>query len=134
MEHLTDSGSAKVVDLILPLEPEMVRVIRLTVSGIASRLGFQLDEIEDIKVAVAEICNRIIVKASHNTQRCQIKFIIESSELKIEFSFESSKPEDFRLFEENDEFGLAIVSALMDHVEINSSCESSTIITLSMVK
>lgn len=134
MEHLTASGSAKVVDLILPLEPEMVRVIRLTVSGIASCLGFQLDEIEDIKVAVAEICNRIIVKFKENSQRCQIKFIIESSELKIEFSFEHSMPENFRLFDENDEFGLAIVSALMDNVQINSSCESSTIITLSMVK
>ena len=33
--------------------PEYVSIIRLTVSGIANKVGFSLDEIEDIKVAVS---------------------------------------------------------------------------------
>ncbi len=40
----------------LPAAPEYLGVVRLVATGLASRLGFTLDEIEDLKIAVDELC------------------------------------------------------------------------------
>jgi serine/threonine-protein kinase RsbW len=42
------------INLKLPAKPEYVSVVRLTTAAIANRLGFCIDEIEDLKVAVSE--------------------------------------------------------------------------------
>jgi serine/threonine-protein kinase RsbW len=42
------------INLKLPAKPEYVSVARLTTAAIANRLGFSIDEIEDLKVAVSE--------------------------------------------------------------------------------
>ena len=34
----------------MSVNPDFVSVIRLTLSGVASRIGFSLDDIEDMKV------------------------------------------------------------------------------------
>jgi serine/threonine-protein kinase RsbW len=47
---------APVVSIRIPAISEYVGVARLAVSGVASRLNFSIDQIEDIKVAVTEAC------------------------------------------------------------------------------
>ncbi|PTX58881.1 serine/threonine-protein kinase RsbW [Melghirimyces profundicolus] len=49
-----------VIELTIPAKAQYVGVVRLTVSGIASRLGFHYDDIEDIKLAVAEACTNVV--------------------------------------------------------------------------
>ena len=44
------------VRLTLPTSPHLLRVARLTAAGLAGRLGFSFDEIEDVKIAVDELC------------------------------------------------------------------------------
>lgn len=44
----------------IPKKADYVGLVRLTASGVASKIGFDIDAIEDIKVAVSEICNKII--------------------------------------------------------------------------
>lgn len=48
------------VELRLPNRPEFVAVARLAVSAVACRMQFSIDDIEDIKVAVAEACTNAI--------------------------------------------------------------------------
>ena len=81
---------------------------------------------------MSEICNRIIVKCNQLTQRCKIMFVASGEELKVIFEFEDRKPDQFRLFDEDDVFGLAIVNSLMDDVLLESSSDSKEIISLSM--
>ena len=40
--------------------PQYVSIVRLTTSGIANKVGFCLDDIEDMKVAVSEACTNAI--------------------------------------------------------------------------
>jgi len=42
------------INLKLPAKPEYVSVARLTTAAIANRLGFSIDDIENLKVAVSE--------------------------------------------------------------------------------
>ncbi|UCZ53689.1 anti-sigma B factor RsbW [Bacillus shivajii] len=55
MAHTSDH-----IEMKVPAKPEYVGVVRLTVSGIANRLGYSYDDIEDIKIAVAEACTNVV--------------------------------------------------------------------------
>ena len=58
MGQLVDYIAVKV-----PAKPEYVGVIRLTLSGIASRMGYAYEEIEDLKIAVSEACTNAVQHA-----------------------------------------------------------------------
>lgn len=118
------------VALKIPLLPDMVRIVRLTASGIANMVGFEMDEIEDIKVAVAEVCNRLIIVSSSYKKECVVIFRLTNEGLSIHFEFNDDKPDHFELFNEDDIFGLAIVNSLMDEVALDTSTDSKGIITL----
>jgi hypothetical protein len=48
------------VRLTMPANPRLLRVARLTAAGLASRLGFSFDEVEDVKIAVDELCFALV--------------------------------------------------------------------------
>jgi hypothetical protein len=48
------------VRLSMPADPQLLRVARLTAAGLAGRLGFSFDEIEDVKIAVDELCFALV--------------------------------------------------------------------------
>ena len=43
------------ISINIPASPEYLKVVRLIVSGLASRLLFTIDDIEDLKIAVDEL-------------------------------------------------------------------------------
>ncbi|MFJ5759355.1 anti-sigma B factor RsbW [Neobacillus sp. NPDC093182] len=51
------------VEMKIPAKPEYVGVIRLTISGIASNMGYTYEQIEDIKIAVSEACTNAVQHA-----------------------------------------------------------------------
>jgi len=48
------------VALTIPAEARWLTVVRLTVSGVASRAGASYEDVDDIKVAVSEACTNAI--------------------------------------------------------------------------
>jgi serine/threonine-protein kinase RsbW len=56
----TPAASAEVL-LRLPGEPAFLRVARVTASGLASRMGFSIDEVDDLRLAVDELCRPLVV-------------------------------------------------------------------------
>jgi serine/threonine-protein kinase RsbW len=55
-----DQVHGEQIQLTMPATPHLMRVARLTAAGLASRLGFSLDEVEDLKIAVDELCFAMI--------------------------------------------------------------------------
>ncbi len=53
-------SAQEVVHLTMPARPEFLRLARVTVAGLASRLGFSWDEIEDLRLAIDELCFAIV--------------------------------------------------------------------------
>lgn len=62
-QPVPDESYANIVELRIPSRAEWVALARLTVSTVASRLNFSIDEIEDVKLAVAEACTNAIQHA-----------------------------------------------------------------------
>ncbi len=118
-----------VIELKLPLKAEYVSIVRLTASGISNRIGFDIDSIEDIKVAIAEVCNKLITVGSVNEGFVTIIFKIAKDKLTVIFDSEDESLKCIFSGSDN-EFGLSIINALMDEVEL---CSDSYILSISKV-
>lgn len=103
-----------IIELTLPFKAEYVSIARLTASGIASRMGFDFETIEDIKVALAEVCNKFVLKGS--TADCY-RIIFEVSEKELSIAFDCEDRELECTFDSDNELGVSIINALMDNVE-----------------
>ncbi|HEU5478945.1 MAG TPA: ATP-binding protein [Candidatus Tumulicola sp.] len=53
------------VELRIPCRPEWVALARLAAAAVANRLKFSIEEIEDVKLAVAEACTAVIQHEKH---------------------------------------------------------------------
>jgi serine/threonine-protein kinase RsbW len=53
-----------IVRLSVPATLEYVRIVRLAASGMASRNGFDVDEIENLRVAVDELASMVVDAAT----------------------------------------------------------------------
>lgn len=112
------------IKMEISANPEYVSIIRLTTSGIANKVGFCIDDIEDLKVAISEACTNAI-KHSLDERFIIIYSIIENG-LTIEvidngkgYDRSSVSEPDINNLKEGG-MGLFIIEALMDEVTVES--------------
>lgn len=48
------------IELVLPADKRLVRVARLVASGVATTVGFDVEEVEDLRIAVDEMCTALV--------------------------------------------------------------------------
>ncbi|SCY63111.1 ATP-binding protein [Alkaliphilus peptidifermentans] len=126
------------IKLSIPNKPEYVSVVRLTVAAIANRMGFDIEKIEDIKVAIAEACTNAITHGKKDDQEnFDIEFILKEKKLTMIvcdsgrgcITDEINIPDLNNLKEGG--LGIFIIKSLMDEVEIASDIGKGTIIRMS---
>lgn len=123
------------VALSLPSKSEYVSIARLTASVIANNMGFDFDDIEDIKVAVGEACNNAVLHGQENA--CfDLKFNVEEEKFIVEvkdnghgFDYADYHAPDLENPKENG-LGIFIMKSLMDEVNIDSAMGEGTVIKL----
>lgn len=123
------------IEMKIPAKPEFVGVIRLTLSGIASRMGFSYDDLEDLKIATSEACTNAVQHAYKKNEQGEVKIgfglYVDRLEVMVadsgvSFDFESAR-KGIGPYGENDsvEFlregglGLYLIETLMDEVRIH---------------
>lgn len=116
------------ITIHLPKKAEYVGFIRLTVSGLLSKVGFDIDSVEDIKVVVSEICNKIISsKCKSEEQHYDVKFHLYEGGFKAFFKVSDCIADN--LFKgESGEFAKVIISSLTD--EFSIECDDCCTITI----
>ncbi len=92
------ASTPAVVTLTIPSAPEYVGTARLTILGVAGRMGFSYDQVEDIRLAVGEACTNAIERAARRNGSApdvmiSIRSHVEPSRLVIEVEEESGGPE-----------------------------------------
>ncbi len=65
MNEALEHALPDLVELRIPARPEWVALARLAAATAANRLHFSIEEIEDIKLAVAEACTAVIQNDGH---------------------------------------------------------------------
>ncbi len=127
------------IKLSIPNKPEYVSVARLTVSAIANRMGFDIEKIEDIKVALAEACTNAITHGMNDYDNFHVSFMIDENKLTVSVcdsgkgcAVKEIQSPDLNHLNQDKEGGLGIfiIRSLMDNVEITSDIGNGTTITM----
>ena len=79
------------VELRLPADAAYVSVLRSTAAGLASRLDFGLDGIEDLRVAVGEACALVLPEAEEGTSLTG-EFFLAPEQLTVTVAVTGSDP------------------------------------------
>ena len=83
--HTGDESRRSDVDLRLPADNAYASVLRTTTAGLAARLDFPIDDIEDLRIAVGEATAMVLPESvSGGDLRCQ--FYLERSRLTLSVS------------------------------------------------
>ena len=113
------------VELRIPSKPEWVAVARLAVAAIANRLPFSVEEIEDLKLAIAEACT-ICIQNGAGIQTIDITCDAATSYLRVEVRddrqrtrSESGAKRGSMMAVEGEGLGIFLIQALMDNLEYN---------------
>lgn len=138
------SDDVQRVVLQLPASAEYVDIVRLNLYGIASKMGFTYEDIEDMKVAVSEACNNSILYAyGQQDGLVDVIFEVGSSALSITVkdegeSFDGVDAPRERMTLHDKELsevqvgglGFYLMQALMDDVSVVSETGRGTVVTL----
>jgi len=124
------------IRMSIPTKSEYVSIARLTSSVIASKIGFNIEEIEDIKVAVGEACNNVVIHSKDGFSTFDLEFFAEKESLTIKvidngsgFSYDEYKEPNLLEPKENG-LGIFIMKSLMDDLEIESKIGEGTLIKM----
>lgn len=77
-----DADEADEIRLTVPALADFARVVRLAVSGLASRNGFAYDDVEDIRIAVGEVFG-ILVDPDDRTARLRFSTRLTDDGLEV---------------------------------------------------
>ncbi len=94
--------------------PEFLRLVRVTAAGLGSRLGFSYDQVEDLRLAIDELCFGL-TGANGRVGTVHVRFLVAGDALQVaaEGFFEDSletPPES--------EWSKVILAALVDDHEL----------------
>ena len=125
------------VRLTVPGKPEYVGTVRLAVSHIASQADFDIEAVEDIKVAVSEACTNAVCHSATDDALpydviCNLhkdKLVITVEDKAGGFDIDKYKRPGSDDISESG-LGIFVIHAMMDEVDISSVIGEGTSITM----
>lgn len=106
--------STQNVILTVPAQPEFLRVVRMTASGLGSRLGFNIDEVDDLRLALDELCFALIGKGADGDLK--LTYVLDEDALTIHGESATSPNGGAEL----NDLSTQILSALVDSHELSN--------------
>jgi serine/threonine-protein kinase RsbW len=99
------------VELRLPAESAYVAVLRMTTAGLAARLDFTLDDIEDLRMAVGEAC-ALVLENADNGGDMYAAFGLSDGSIRVSVAADSLSDAE----PDVDSFGWQVLTALTSEV------------------
>ncbi len=126
-------------ELEIPAIAKYVSLARLLAGSIARRMNFSEDSVDDLKIAVSEMCTNAIVHTGNGTTRrppITIRYVIGEDRLTIEVSdqgpgFDPSRLNDHPEADLLDKgFGIPLIKSLVDVFECQSHPQGGTRVSI----
>jgi serine/threonine-protein kinase RsbW len=114
-----------VVVITLPAEGAYLSVLRTATAGLASRLDFTIDEIEDLRIAVDEACAMLLPHALPGAE-VSCEFDLDDAAIKVSVSVLTSDGQQ----PSRDTFAWTVLSALAGEVDSSATPDRRVTITL----
>ena len=107
------------VRLVVPAAPEYLRLVRLTAAGLASRLGFTFDEVEDLRIAVDELCFHLLGDADDDPPSDEPRTMDLTYSAGADFISITGRTGSTGAAPEPSELSVQILDALVDEHEVS---------------
>ncbi len=104
------------VELRLPADGAYAAVLRTLTAGLAARLDFTMDDIEDLRIAVSEAIAMVLGAADPGSDLV-CRFRLEPGELRLECSTSSEAPGT----PDYDSFGWQVLTTLTSEASVDAS-------------
>jgi serine/threonine-protein kinase RsbW len=114
-----------IVVITLPADSAYLSVLRTATAGLAARLDFTIDEIEDLRIAVDEACAMLLPQAIPGAD-ITCEFRLEDSSIRVGVSVLTVDGEE----PSRDTFAWTVLSALAGDVDSSADDEQRVTITL----
>ena len=112
--------SEDVLRMSIPAKPDYILAVRLAVSAVAERTGFDIDDIEDLKVASAEGC---IMLLSYRPESIDIAMTVKEDGIGMDISAANPKG---REEDPEEELSQYLLEALVDECAFEKQGEMIT--------
>jgi serine/threonine-protein kinase RsbW len=110
------------VELRIPADSAYLALLRTATAGLAARLDFTLDDIEDLRIAVDEACAMVLPQARENSVlRCT--FELDASRLTVAVTAECESPSP----PDRGGFAWTVLSALTNEVSADVDGDRLTV-------
>jgi serine/threonine-protein kinase RsbW len=113
------------VRVCMPAEGAYLSVLRTATAGLAARLDFTLDEIEDLRIAVDEACAMLLAQAIPGTN-LECDFDLGADQMTITVSVVAAQPRT----PARDTFAWTVLSALAGDVDSRLESDDRVAIVL----
>ncbi|WP_028655647.1 hypothetical protein [Nocardioides sp. J54] len=118
-EHSAPTGEPAEVELRLPADGAYASVLRTLTAGLAARLDFTMDDIEDLRIAVSEAAAIVLDEADPGTV-LDCVFRLEPASLGISVSATSSAPSE----PDYESFGWQVLATLAAEASIDTTADT----------
>jgi serine/threonine-protein kinase RsbW len=122
---VSDAKPRDVVAITLPADSAYLSVLRTATAGLAARLDFTIDEIEDLRIAVDEACAMLLPQALPDaTIHCEFRLDDGSIHVAVSvLTVDGQQPS-------RDTFAWTVLSALAGDVDSSADGDRRVTITL----
>lgn len=127
---------ADTISLKIPNNTEYIAMVRISAAYVASKLDFDIETIEDIKIAISEACNNAIQHSNQENDYFEIEYTIENNAFVAcikdsgkGFADEEYCEPNLEQLNENG-LGIYIMKTLMDKVVIEANNNQGTCVKL----
>jgi serine/threonine-protein kinase RsbW len=115
-----EASVSDVIELSIPVESDLLVLVRLTAAAVASRADFDIEEIEDLRLAVDELC--LSVLSGRTRGRLHLTFLGLPEEIEVSCLYEGDQQPVAAHHElgEIDDLSVRILDALVDSHGVRS--------------
>ena len=131
---------ADLLRFTVPGKPEYVGAVRLAISSAANTAGFDLEDVEDIKIAVSEVCTNVFCCGDMRTYDVSCELAEDGIIISIDDGLDETQTCCEALLRgcENNQFdpytSIVMLRALMDEVKIFSDRNNRESMLIRMIK
>jgi serine/threonine-protein kinase RsbW len=100
------------VELSIPVQADLVVLARLTAATVAGRAGFGVEDIEDLRLAVEELCLSLVGAAQDG--RLHFTYDVEGDAITVDCWYEAADGGSTPRGRDADDLSLRILDALVD--------------------
>ncbi len=113
------------IDITVPADGAYLSVLRIAAAGLAARLDFTLDDIEDLRIAVDEACAMLLTQAMPGAD-LECRFELTSDAIRVDvgvLTLDGQQPS-------RDTFAWTVLTALAGEVDSEVDADSRVVLKL----